>query len=205
MNKETVFVIGDSISLNYGPYLEDMIRNKYNYGRKSNLEDAMEDLDKPIGANAGDSSMVLEYLKEEHDKGVRYEILLLNCGLHDVRVDRDTKKIQIDEETYEKNLNEVIGLANKMAKKVFWITTTPVNDEIHNKRKFGFLRYNKDVLKYNKIADKIMMDNGVSSIDLYKFTSTLGKDIYRDHVHFKEDIVKMQSSFIAGYLFGLYI
>lgn len=205
MNKETVFVIGDSISLNYGPYLEAMIKSKYNYGIKSNLEDAMEDLDKPKGANAGDSSMVLEYLKKEHDKGIRYEILLLNCGLHDIRVDRDVKKIQIDEKTYEKNLNEVIGLANKMAKKVFWITTTPVNDEIHNKRKVGFLRYNKDILKYNKIADKIMMDNEVSSIDLYKFTSTLGKDIYRDHVHFKEDIVKMQSSFIAGYLFRLYI
>lgn len=205
MNKETVFVIGDSISLNYGPYLEDMIKSKYNYGRKSDLEDAMEDLDKPKGANAGDSSMVLDYLKEEDDKGVKYEIVLLNCGLHDIRVDRDTKKIQIDEEDYKKNLNEVIGLANKMAKKVFWITTTPVNDEIHNKRKVGFLRYNKDVLKYNKIADEIMIENGVSSIDLYTFTSTLGKDIYKDHVHFKEDIAKMQSSFIAGYLFGLYI
>lgn len=205
MNKETVFVIGDSISLNYGPYLEDMIKSKYNYGRKSDLEDAMEDLDKPRGANAGDSSMVLDYLKEEDDKGVKYEIVLLNCGLHDIRVDRDTKKIQIDEEDYKKNLNEVIGLANKMAKKVFWITTTPVNDEIHNKRKVGFLRYNKDVLKYNKIADEIMIENGVSSIDLYTFTSTLGKDIYKDHVHFKEDIAKMQSSFIAGYLFGLYI
>ncbi len=205
MKKETVFVIGDSISLNYGPYLEGMIKSKYNYSRKSNLEEAMEDLDKPIGANAGDSSMVLEYLEDEYNKGVKYEILLLNCGLHDIRVDRETKKIQIDEKAYEENLNKVIGLANKMAKKVFWVTTTPVCDEVHNKRKVGFLRYNKDVLKYNKIADNIMMDNGVSSIDLYTFTSTLGKDIYVDHVHFKEDIVKLQSAFITGYLFALYI
>ncbi|HEY5523994.1 MAG TPA: SGNH/GDSL hydrolase family protein, partial [Clostridium sp.] len=65
MKIKTVFVIGDSISLHYGPYLEKMIKDKYNYRRKIKIEDALIDLDKPVGANSGDSGMVLEYIRNE--------------------------------------------------------------------------------------------------------------------------------------------
>jgi hypothetical protein len=67
MDKKTVFVIGDSISIHYGPFLKKMVNEKYNYDRKGNMEDALKNLDKAIGANGGDSSMVLEYLNS-HDE-----------------------------------------------------------------------------------------------------------------------------------------
>lgn len=199
MERKTVFVIGDSVSIHYGPFLKEMIKSRYNFGRTSEIVDG--DLDKPVGANAGDSKMVLEYLRDEYNKGTTYNILLLNCGLHDIRIDRVTKQIQVKEWEYEENLNIISDLALKMSKRVMWITTTPVLDVIHNHRNEGFLRYNKDVILYNSIAENIMGEYQISCVDLYTFTNSLGDDIYSDHVHFKESVRALQGAFIAGHLF----
>jgi hypothetical protein len=145
--------------------------------------------------------MVLEYLRDEYNKGTTYNILLLNCGLHDIRIDRVTKQIQVKECEYEENLNIISDLALKMSKRVMWITTTPVLDVIHNHRNEGFLRYNKDVILYNSIAENIMGEYQISCVDLYTFTNSLGDDIYSDHVHFKESVRALQGAFIAGHLF----
>lgn len=61
MERKEVFAIGDSVSIHYSPYLKEMIKSRYSFGRISELVD--RDLDKPVGANAGDSNMVLEYIK----------------------------------------------------------------------------------------------------------------------------------------------
>lgn len=87
MERTTVFVLGNSISLHYAPFLKKIISNKYHYSQRSGVFDALQDLEKPIGANAGDSNRVLEYLRENYNKGITYNILLLNCGLHDTRVE----------------------------------------------------------------------------------------------------------------------
>ncbi|WP_019849567.1 SGNH/GDSL hydrolase family protein [Desulfitobacterium sp. PCE1] len=199
MERKTVLVIGDSVSIHYGPFLKEMIKSKYNFDRISEIVDG--DLDKPVGANAGDSKMVLEYLKDEYNKGTTYNILLLNCGLHDIRIDRVTKQIQVMEWEYEENLNIISDLALKMSERVMWITTTPVLDAIHNRRNEGFIRYNKDVILYNSIAENIMGKYQISCVDIYTFTNNLGDDIYSDHVHFKESVQALQGAFIAGHLF----
>ena len=72
-NRRSIFVIGDSISIHYGLYLKEMIKDRFNYNRKSGLKDALKDIDRPIGANAGDSSMVLEYLTEENKRNIKYD------------------------------------------------------------------------------------------------------------------------------------
>ena len=61
--KKKVFVIGDSISIQYGPYLKKFIEGKYLYDRKRDNGEAMQDLNKPVGANGGDSRMVVDYLE----------------------------------------------------------------------------------------------------------------------------------------------
>ncbi|WP_264166498.1 hypothetical protein [Clostridium tagluense] len=43
------------MSIHYGPYLKNMIKHKFEYDRKRGMKQALTDLDKPIGANAGDS------------------------------------------------------------------------------------------------------------------------------------------------------
>lgn len=198
--KRSIFVIGDSISIHYGPYLKGSIQEDFNYDRKRGIGEALKDVDKPLGANAGDSSMVLKYLQEERDKQVRYDILLLNCGMHDIRVDRNTLKLQINAELYKRNLEEIIDLAKKMSKDVVWITTTPIIDMVHNSRKEGFLRFIKDLELYNNIAEEIMVGKSIEVIDLYNFTRSLGENIYCDHVHFKDNIRKLQAAFIANNL-----
>jgi len=196
----SLFAIGDSISIHYGPYLREMIKDKFTYDRKRGLEHALIDLDKPVGANAGDSSMVLEYLQEEYNLGRKYDVLIINCGMHDLRRDRESNSVQIRIDEYRRNLKSIVEISKKMANEVIWISLTPIIDEIHNARKAGVLRYSSDVEKYNEVSTSVMKDGNVKIIDLYNFTKNLGGDIYCDHVHFKDEVRRLQGAFIAGYL-----
>ena len=200
IERRKVFVIGDSASMHYGPYLKKMVEDKFQYDRKRGTEQALMDLDKPIGANAGDSRMVLEYLEEEFKKNTRYDILLINCGLHDIRIDRFSNKVQIGLEEYKINLNKIINILKKMTNEIIWIGLTPIIDEIHNSREEGFLRYSKDAFTYDNNATQIMSEHNIPCIDIYNFTKHLGADIYSDHVHFKEEVRSLQAGLIAGYL-----
>ena len=200
MEKRKIFVIGDSVSIHYGPYLKKMINHKFEYDRKRGIEQALTDLDRPIGANAGDSRMVMEYLAEEYQKNTKYEILLINCGLHDVRVDRASNKVQVELKEYRINLTKIIEISKSMANKTIWVGLTPVIDEIHNSRKEGVLRYSSDVYAYDIAAKEIMWQYNIPCIDMYNFTRNLGTDIYLDHVHFKEEIRELQATLIADYL-----
>ena len=91
----SVFVIGDSISIHYGPYLERMLTGRFVYDRKTDAGEALLDLDQPRGANAGDSSMVLEYVRALARVGFGTDYLLLNCGLHDLRTNPITSAKQV--------------------------------------------------------------------------------------------------------------
>ncbi len=198
MDKRKLFVIGDSISIQYGPYLKKEIEDIFNYDRKRGLADALKDLNSPIGANAGDSRMVLQYLREEELKGVKYDILLINCGLHDIRVDRKTSNHQVEIKEYEENIREIITLAKSMSNNVIWVGITPVIDEVHNIRDGGFFRFSRDVESYDEAAKQIMKDENIKVIDMFNFTRKLGlKEIYFDHVHYKEHIRKLQGEFIS--------
>lgn len=201
MDKRKIFVIGDSISIHYGPYLKKAIENRFQYDRKRGLEDALRDLDRPVGANAGDSSMVLQYLKEEKVKGIKYDTLLINCGLHDIRVNRETGKYQIDIKEFQENIKEIISLAKSMCEILIWIGLTPVVDSIHNSRDGGFFRFSRDAEAYDLAAKKIMKDENIKVIDMYSFTKEFEmKEIYCDHVHYVEPIRKLQGEFIGNQL-----
>lgn len=197
---KTVFIIGDSISLHYHQYIKELLENKAEYYRKGStgeIQEALHDPNNPFGANGGDSNLVIEYMEMLKSKNKKFDILIINCGLHDIRVDRRNNKIQLDEKQYEENLNKIIELSKEISKQLIWISITPVNDEIHNSRNDGYLRYNKDVKKYNEIAENIMSENNIKIIDLYEFTQNLeSQDMYRDHVHYKEDICEKQAQFI---------
>lgn len=197
---KTLFVVGDSISIQYGPYLKKMVEGRFHYDRKRGEKQALADLDQPVGANGGDSGMVLEYLKEEHEKGKHYDLLLINCGLHDIKTDPVTRQKQVTLTQYRDHLNQIIPLAQQMAETVIWIRTTDAVEEVHNTRASHILRFHEDVLAYNKVADEIMHHWGVPAIDLYTFTRYFGTEAYCDHVHFTQDVRRLQAAYIAGYL-----
>src|SRR5271169_4796096 len=90
-----VYVLGDSISIQYGPYLEKYLSGIMDYARKEGVEEALLNLDKPQGANGGDSALVLSFLQARAAAGgIDADVLLLNCGLHDLRTDPVTSAKQ---------------------------------------------------------------------------------------------------------------
>lgn len=200
-NRMKIYVIGDSISMQYGPYLQEYLKGVMDYARKTAEEAALLDLDKAQGANGGDSSMVLSYLEgKARSGGIDADLLLVNCGLHDIKTDPVTGAKQVNLDQYKDNLRAIVETAASLRPKLIWIRTTPCDDAVHNQAARGIYRFSADVDAYNQAADRIMKEAGVPSIDLHTFTRNLGTDLYCDHVHFREDVREKQAAFIAGWL-----
>jgi lysophospholipase L1-like esterase len=199
-NMRSVFILGDSISIQYGPHLAAFIAGKIQYSRKDGSEAALKNLDIPQGANGGDSSMCLTYLQARcKDTNFKPDLLVLNCGLHDMKRSRVTKELQVDEQSYRKNLTAIISLLAERKIPLCWVRITPVDDEQHNTRSSDFTRHAADLASYNAIADELMPSD--KRIDLEAFTRACGgKECFHDHVHFTEDVRRAQGAFIAGQL-----
>ncbi|MFA5535328.1 MAG: SGNH/GDSL hydrolase family protein [Mariniphaga sp.] len=194
-----LFVIGDSISIYYGPYLEKYLQGIALYERKQDDGTANNNLDYPTGANGGDSGMVLKFLLHKLNKpDFKPDYLLLNCGLHDIKRNAATREIQVAEEEYRKNLETIFQLLKKKNIRLIWMRTTPVVDNIHNANPRSFYRFAADVETYNGIADEICRKHNLPVIDLFSFSKQLGEDQFKDHVHYKEPACALQAAFIAG-------
>jgi lysophospholipase L1-like esterase len=197
-----VYVIGDSISIQYGPYLEQYLRGFMDYARKDENSESNVGLPEPHGGNGGDSSMVLRFVDAtEKAGGFGADILLLNCGLHDIKSNRETCEKQVSIDQYESNLKKILESAKRMGISVVWVRTTPVDENVHNQRpNIAFFRFAEDCAAYNEVADRVMNEAGVPMIDLYSFTNNIGGELFADHVHFPEPIREKQGAFIAGWL-----
>lgn len=196
-----LFLIGDSISIQYGPYLKEYLQGIVNFERKEDDGSALKNLDVPTGANGGDSRMVLEYLKVKlNESDFNPDYLLLNCGLHDIKRNPETQKIQVDEEDYRNNLSEILSLLREKEIQLIWIRTTPVVDSIHNSRTKAFNRFASDLNTYNNIADRLFTEEEIPMIDLYGFTEKLGVDQFVDHVHYNESTRAQQAAYITGFV-----
>lgn len=197
-----IYIIGDSISVQYGPYLESYVKGICGYARKAGEEEALLNLDKPLGANGGDSSMVLSFLEgKARTGGIDADLLLINCGLHDIKTDPATGARQIPIDRYEANLRAIVRLVAGLKPKLVWMRTTPCDEKVHNARPgMTFHRFSGDCAEYNRVADRVMAEAGVPVIDLHTFTLNLGPDLYCDHVHFREPIREKQAAFIAGWV-----
>ena len=196
-----VYVLGDSISIHYGPFLQQHLRGVIDYARKEGEDEAMLNLYNPAGANGGDSARVLAFLQAKaRAGGIDADILLVNCGLHDIKTNIQTGAKQVGPETYAANLHAIVKLSEKLKPQLVWIRTTPCDEAIHNTFPVGFHRFRADVESYNRIADGSMREAGVPVIDLNTFTLNLGADLYCDHVHYHEPIREKQAAFIAGWL-----
>jgi len=196
-----IHVLGDSISIQYGPYLNQYLAGVMDYARKEGEAEALLNLDNPQGANGGDSSMVLSFVKAlAKTGGFDADLFLINCGLHDIKRTPDTGQLQVNIDDYEKNLHSLVSVAGDMRTQFIWIRTTPCDEKVHNRSDVPFHRFAADCAAYNAVADKVMSEAGVPSIDLYAFTCNLGPDLYCDHVHIHEHIREKQGAFIAGWL-----
>lgn len=203
MANPSVFLIGDSISIDYGPIIEEHLLGRIDYHRKEGLDEARLNLDEPQGANGGDSARVSRYLKAKAEAGeARHDLLLVNCGLHDIKVSKETGEICITEAQYRENLSTILEISSGIAERFAWISTTPVDDVLHaNRTRFGFHRTQANVDRYNAIAADVFAE--VPSIDLAAFTANLGEEIFRDGVHFSKAVIEKQGIYMAGIISGM--
>lgn len=195
-----LFLLGDSISLQYKPYLQPLLKGQFVIEQKSGDSLAFKNLDIPAGANGGDSRMVLKFLKKKmEDTGFKPDLLLLNCGLHDVKHNPATQKIAVEENEYRSNLEGICQLVSSRKIPLVWIRTTGIIDSIHRKNR-GFDRYLKDVERYNTIAHEVFAAHHIPEIDLFTFTALQGPDRFVDHAHFTTAVRSLQAAYIAGFL-----
>jgi lysophospholipase L1-like esterase len=200
---QRLFVLGDSISLHYGLYLEKSLGQSWRYERKPGRT---ENTDRDSGPNGGDSFKVLEYLRKRRESaGIATDWLLFNCGLHDIKRDPVTGQVQVEREAYEKNLEQIIAIIRDLHVRPVWVRTTPVLESLHNvvPRQKAFNRFMKDVGAYNASADSIMAAAAVPTIDLFRFTETLMPAGTYDGVHFTDDVRQRQGEFVARALRAL--
>lgn len=203
--KKQILMISDSISILYGPYLKENLQNKFAYRVKGNLKDAIVNLDNPNGANAGNSRMILEYFKHYNEAEIKFndDIILLNCGLHDIKTDPKTGLVAISLNEYKSNLDSIYQIIKHLNKKLIWINSTAVNDSIHNSKPVGFYRFNNDVIKYNSAADSIFNSYRIPIIDLYSYSKSFPLNSYSDHIHYKTEYSKLQAKFISDILLSM--
>lgn len=195
MGISQLFVIGDSISMQYDPYLKQALLGKIDVLRKGDLP-GEENLD----ANGRDSTEVVRYMETLIERQFKTDLLLVNCGLHDLKRLPPVSAYQVAPHLYQENLERIISLFSQIAPSMVWVTTTPVVDAIHNSRNQEFQRFNADVNRYNVIAAAAFLAAGIPVIDLNRFTARLEDQpgLYEDHVHYQESIRMLHGNYIAG-------
>ena len=193
-----LFVLGDSISIHYGPFLAAAVEGRFVYDRKRG---PAGNLDDPEGANGGDSRRILAYLKQQK---IETDVLLLNCGLHDLRRNPGCREHQVPLREYGENLRTVLDEARAKGWRVVWVRTTPVDDALHNSRTVLFELFDAEVDRYNKCADEVMAQYGAPTIDLNEFSRRFMPDGLIDHVHYDEAVREAQGKFIAQGLDALF-
>lgn len=200
--KPVLLVIGDSISLQYGPHLKKYLAGDCEYHTKHAVGDAFANLDMPQGNNGGDSRMVLEYLQVlKKQGGLHADVMLLNAGLHDIKVNLQTRELAVPIDQYESNLHKIVTLIHEAGIPLFWVSTTASIDDIHNTRTTKMHRFARDNDAYAAVADRVMQSHGVAVIDLRTFTLSLGgEEVFCDHIHFHEPIRALQAAYITGWL-----
>jgi lysophospholipase L1-like esterase len=168
--KPKVLLAGDSISFGYGPLV------------RARLGDACDVVNLPD--NGGTSANLLAHF-DEWLVQPKFDVIHLNCGLHDLARDRNASGPRVTLEQYEANLRELFRrLRGETRSLLAWATTTPVIDKRHAARK-GFDRYEKDVRAYNAVALRAAEETGLPVDDLHRVVETAGPEqcIGPDGVH----------------------
>lgn len=195
--KKQLFILGDSISIDYTPVLREYLGSEWEVLRKGDIP-APEISGEIDHENGTDSNVVYEYLRLVLPF-IQASLILLNSGLHDIkRMPNETDECQVSIERYRKNIEKIIHLIQSEKKQALWVTSTPVDDEQHRKYETSFFRRNDDLVRYNRTAIEIMKKNNIPVFDLYNFTSRINAPLYRDHIHFNNEIINLQAAFLSG-------
>jgi hypothetical protein len=184
-----VLILGDSISMGYTPFLQEILAEKANvWHPDENCE--------------GTTKGVLKV--DEWLGNTKWDIIHFNFGLHDLKhVDaisgtnssKPEDPLQADVRQYSKNMKIIVNKLKASGAKLIFATTTPVPE------KSSPLREPEQVLLFNKAALKIMKKNKIEVNDLFGFALPGIKEIQiADNVHFKPEGYKALAERVSEYI-----
>jgi len=163
-----VLIIGNSISIGYTPFVCQALEGEINVHR--------------IPENGSHTFTGLEKLEEWlGDKP--WDVIHFNWGLHDLKYLKNGKYditgTQVSTlEQYEENLTALVRHLKTTDAKLIWASTTPVPDSSKG-------RIKGEEIYYNKIAEKIMKQQGVTINDLHAWIKPRLVQYQQPHnVHF---------------------
>jgi hypothetical protein len=190
--KAKVLIIGDSISIGYTSFVKKELDNKaiitHNPGNAQHTGYGLENIENWI----------------QHDD---YDIIQFNWGLWDICYRNPDSKVQGNRdkingkqtftlEEYRKNLEKIVKiLKEKTNARLIFVTTSYVPKEEAG-------RFEKDAVKYNKIAKQVMKQYSVQVNDIYKKSKTIHEKygLGNDDVHYQtkgyEELGKEIASFL---------
>ncbi len=169
-SRPNVLLIGDSISNAYTVDVRKRLHGRADVfripGNGKNSAYGLENLDTWLEMNSG-----------------KWDIIHFNWGLWDLCYRHPESKVQghrdkvngtitATPEEYRANLEKIVARLKQTNATLIWCTTTPV-PEFEAGRKLG------DDLKYNRIAEKIMLENGVRINDLHSHALLRYSEIQR--------------------------
>ena len=165
-----VLIVGDSTSIGYEPAVRRELAPLAHVERNPD--------------NGGDSSNVLAHIGEWLATA-RPDIVTLNCGLHDIKRNRQTGEYQVPLDLYRRNLPAIADKVRGAGSRLVWITTTPVIQERHRVSR-DFDRFNADIDAYNAALLALATRRAEPVVLLHETAPRLGLDgaLLSDGVHF---------------------
>jgi isoamyl acetate esterase len=167
-------LIGDSIRLHYQPLvMQELATEALVCGPVENCRTSAD-----ILANA--KEWILDHSPD---------IVHINCGMHDLRIDPGISSCQVSIEDYASNLDEIFALISRSGQRtLIWATLTPLNERRHQSFRPS-QRYESDVALYNETALNLARKHGAEINDLHRSVAEAGTDrlLSADGVHFTDE------------------
>lgn len=175
---QNIFLIGDSTRLDAEPDLVGKLGERYleKLGERYRISSPPQSCESSVHVKDNICTLI-------DDSQV--DILHINCGLHDLRMDPDSKEYVTPLKEYQNNLEQIFVALDKLDIKVIWATTTPIIESWHNAKK-PWLRFQRDITAYNKVSIAVAKNHGAHINDLYTHLTNKGLDslLFSDGVHF---------------------
>lgn len=185
-----VLLIGDSISMGYTLPVRHTLEGRANVHRPK--------------ANCGPTDSGLKYIDKWLGEG-KWDVIHFNWGLHDLmhylgttakedRVPHTTASAfrRNSPDQYEAKLRELVAKLQATGAALIWASTTPIPDSAKGIWKPG------DSALYNKIATKVMKENGITTDDLWTFSKPQLTEIQKEgDVHFSPEGSTLLGSEVA--------
>jgi lysophospholipase L1-like esterase len=191
-DKPRILIIGDSISMDYTPYVQDYFKDKAIVVR--------------IPENGQHTGFGLKRIRE-YIGNEKWDIIQFNYGLHDLcyrhpdsklygRRDKIKGKLPFSIDTYEANLDSLVTIMKELSNaKLIFVTTTYVPENEGG-------RFAKDAIIYNEVAKKVMNKHHVIVNDIYDQSIEIHQKygLGDDDVHYTDEGSEMLAKIICEFL-----